>query len=261
MNADAQLEERLSRLADGEPPADGDAGAWQRALGDPPAQRTVRKWVAFEHLLRALLQRPSRERVAAGKARLLARAASEARRRPANLVAAGVVTAIFVVLCWALWTAGAYPAASLRGDARFAAGAAGPDAPRVVRSGAGRGTVLLGGYARIELAPDSAVALAGAPRAEVAELRRGGLTASLDRSGGSLTVLAPGGSAVLRGDARVRVTLRPAGETPADETADDPGERVTVTVLAGEVTVRDAWGYATLGPGAIRVLGAPPPGR
>lgn len=246
MNAHAEIEEFLSRTVDGEPPGER-GGSVRKMLADPEGQTAARKWIAFEMLLRAVVRRPDPARLRAGKARLLAQAAAEARRKPANLAVAGLVTVLVVALAWAAWMAAQAGGVSAYGDVRSVESPL-DAAVEVIVAGPDGGGLRLGRRADVALSAGAVIEVKRRGASAELRLRSGTASVEVEADAGPVTLRAASGAATARDAARFR--LRADG--------DASGRAAVVRVERGEVVVSDAWGFSTLGPGETRRLDASP---
>jgi len=110
----------------------------------------------------------------------------------------------------------------------------------LVRAGAGGAVIELGGYCRLELAPDSVVRLSGAERQERVFLEDGMVTCDVDRNVGGFAVETEFCTVSALGT-RFIVQLRGKGGD-----AETPRREAYVRVLAGAALVSCPWGQDLL---------------
>jgi len=91
--------------------------------------------------------------------------------------------------------------------------------------------VVLGGYCRVEMQPESSLRIEGSPRAEEIRLNRGEVRCSVDRGVGSFRVRTDAGTVSVTGTEFAVSILEELGET-----------RMHVSVSAGSVLLRGIWG-------------------
>jgi ferric-dicitrate binding protein FerR (iron transport regulator) len=109
-----------------------------------------------------------------------------------------------------------------------------------VRAGAGGALIELGGYCRLELAPDSVVRLSGAQRQESVFLEEGMVACEVDRNVGGFAVETEFCTVSALGTRFVVQLRRKGGE------AETPRKEAYVRVLAGAALVSYPWGQDLL---------------
>jgi HEAT repeat protein/ferric-dicitrate binding protein FerR (iron transport regulator) len=113
-------------------------------------------------------------------------------------------------------------------------------------------TLTLGGYCRVELAPQTRLKIEGAERAEAVVLQEGQVTCEVDRGIGGFEVQSEVGTVSVKGT-RFSVTL--AGDTPVMT------RRLVVAVFAGAVLVSGPWGQQILAAGQGQAFPGPAPAQ
>ena len=177
--------------------------------------------------------------------RVLARAG---RRRGIRLwhVAAAAAVLLVGLGAWRL-LAGGYPRPQASGSYTVADGGA-------VRRGTTLSTedqpaaLTLGGYARVELEPQSVVRLEGDRRAEQVFLGRGGVACDVDPKAGAFAVRTDLGTVQSVG---TRFSVRILEEKGEDEMVE---KRLWVSVVAGVVLATGTWGQQALAAGQEKAL-------
>ena len=166
---------------------------------------------------------------------VLARARPRGRRLAWWAAAAAVAVA---GLGWALWPSG-YPEPQASGtyavmdDSRLGRGS-------TMTTEAEAAALVLGGYCRLALQPESTLRIEGKPRAEQVFLGRGGVTCKVHMGAGAFAVRTEVGTVSVAGT-EFSVQLVEEQETPGTF-----ARRMVVRVLDGAVLVSGTWGQYTL---------------
>ena len=168
------------------------------------------------------------------------------RRKLAGWIALGA--AIAAVLAITVSTAlSRYPAPRASGSYEIAGGGKlGRGATLVTKD---RPAVLsLGGYCRVQMRPESTLAVEGQPLAEQVFLERGGISCTVDRAVGAFSVRTETGVVSVTGTSFI---VRLVDEKGVDSMT---GRRMFVSVLVGAVLVTGAWGTAVISAGEEKTL-------
>ena len=181
--------------------------------------------------------------------RVLQRTLNTPRRRLGWLLpAAAAAAALLAAGTWLIVNSWSYPSPSASGEYRLVEGRR-LERGAVIRTDAGSAAIVLGGYCRLDIDPQSRLRLQGRSRAEEVYLEEGSATCEVDPSVGTFAVRTEVGTVSVTGTKFTVQILEHEGDEEMVP------KRMAVKVLVGAVVLSGAWGSLPMQTGQEKIVG------